>query len=284
MWPFGALLTAIITAAVWAMYPKPQAASQTEKTNGGVSRRQWLQTAAAGSCAAALADSPASANGLVVFPPEKLNNIYILMRAGEGQIESTGIIRTNPVLATNINANGLTFKGRQQVIQGLEAIRRLGLEDEVVWIWPSITARCYQSAEILAKGLGVGQNRLVPEYVYLNARAFGSYENQPISKVAEVYAQDSLDPSIRPPRYTDGTPNESVKDVFVRGVQLISKLEAQYYGVTVILVAPDSDNLSILQAGLTGVDLRQHYQLAYAPGEARVVNLTPFNLEGQEDA
>ena len=75
-----------------------------------------------------------------------------------------------------------------------------------------------------------------------------------------------------------------MKDVFVRGVQLISKLEAQYYGVTVILVAPDSDNLSILQAGLTGVDLRQHYQLAYAPGEARVVNLTPFNLEGQEDA
>ena len=73
----------------------------------------------------------------------------------------------------------------------------------------------------------------------------------------QVYASDSLSPNIKPPPIDDGTPNESVSDVFVRVTQLMSILETQYSEDTVIIVSPDSDNLTILQAGLVGLDLRR---------------------------
>lgn len=55
----------------------------------------------------------------------------------------------------------------------------------------------------------------------------------------------------------DGTPNESVQDVFVRVTQLMSILETQYAGNTVVIVSPDSDNLSVLQAGMVGLELKR---------------------------
>lgn len=76
----------------------------------------------------------------------------------------------------------------------------------------------------------------------------------------QVYESDSLSPDNKPPPVDDGTPNESVADVFVRVTQLMSILETQYSGDTVIIVSPDSDNLSVLQAGLVGLDLRRYQQ------------------------
>lgn len=73
----------------------------------------------------------------------------------------------------------------------------------------------------------------------------------------QVYASDNLSPNIKPPPTNDGTPNESVADVFVRVTQLMSILETQYSEDTVIIVSPDSDNLTILQAGLVGLDFRR---------------------------
>jgi len=77
----------------------------------------------------------------------------------------------------------------------------------------------------------------------------------------QVYESDSLSPNIKPPPTDDGTPNESVLDVFVRVTQVMSILETQYSEDTVIIVSPDSDNLTILQAGLTGLDLRRQVTL-----------------------
>jgi len=75
--------------------------------------------------------------------------------------------------------------------------------------------------------------------------------------VVQIYASDGISTKIKPPPIDDGTPNESVADVFVRVTQLMSILETQYAGDTVVIVSPDSDNLSILQAGLVGLDLRR---------------------------
>lgn len=74
----------------------------------------------------------------------------------------------------------------------------------------------------------------------------------------QVYDIDALSSNLRPPPYSDGTPNESVADVFVRVTQLMSILETQYFNETIVIVAPDSDNLSVLEAGLTGLDLRRY--------------------------
>lgn len=68
---------------------------------------------------------------------------------------------------------------------------------------------------------------------------------------------------MKPPPIDDGTPNESVSDVFVRVTQLMSILETQYSKDTVIIVSPDSDNLSVLQAGLLGLDLRRYVKNHY---------------------
>ena len=38
------------------------------------------------------------------------------------------------------------------------------------WIWPSICQRSYQSAELIARLMGVGQNRIIPEYSFLDSR------------------------------------------------------------------------------------------------------------------
>lgn len=76
-------------------------------------------------------------------------------------------------------------------------------------------------------------------------------------EMLQVYASDIISTRIKPPPIDDGTPNESVEDVFVRVTQLMSILETQYSGDTVIIVSPDSDNLTILQAGLVGLDLRR---------------------------
>ncbi len=47
----------------------------------------------------------------------------------------------------------------------------------------------------------------------------------------------------------------------------------QYSGASVIIISPDSDNLSVLQAALLGFDLRKHAQLGLRPGEVRAVQL-----------
>ncbi len=53
----------------------------------------------------------------------------------------------------------------------------------------------------------------------------------------------------RPPKGNDGTPHESTADVLVRMQQLLSLLETQYSGANVLVISPDSDNLSVLQVG-----------------------------------
>lgn len=60
-------------------------------------------------------------------------------------------------------------------------------------------------------------------------------------------AGDRQSPSWTPFHGTDGTPNESTNDVLVRMRQVLSITESQWSGASIIVVSPDSDNLSILQ-------------------------------------
>jgi hypothetical protein len=45
--------------------------------------------------------------------------------------------------------------------------------------------------------------------------------------------------------------------------QVLSITETQYFGDDILLIAPDSDCLSVLQAAVLGVDLRQHRRYAF---------------------
>lgn len=81
---------------------------------------------------------------------------YFLMRAGESEYEKLGIINTNPVAKTSVD-NGLSEKGKNQTIKAAFELKKLGACEKSCWIWPSITQRAYQAAEIIASVNGVNQ-------------------------------------------------------------------------------------------------------------------------------
>ena len=76
----------------------------------------------------------------------------------------------------------------------------------------------------------------------------GAWESGDVTRILPaLYKADASNTSWRPPASDDGTPHESVQDVLVRVRQLMSKLETQYSGEDIVILAPDSDCLSILQ-------------------------------------
>ncbi|KXZ52065.1 hypothetical protein GPECTOR_10g1088 [Gonium pectorale] len=176
----------------------------------------------------------------------------LLVRAGESYTESVGEPLTNPVWKTS-EKHGLSERGKQQVLRGLlPELERLGACSDGCWLWPSITQNAYQTAELLSYQLGIGRNRIVPEYSFLDERGLGALETLRLdAAMAAVAEGDLLDQDWRPPKGYDGTPHESSADVLVRMRQLLSITETQYYGEDVLLVAPDSDCLSVLQASTT---------------------------------
>lgn len=252
---------------------------QNSPPESTVSRRQTLQHIAlaaaalsAGLTAQLTVPQPSDA-ALVQFPAADFRNTYYLVRAGEGQCEADNYVLTNTVFKTSMQ-NGLSTTGKRQVArQIVPALRELdACPDGGCWIWPSITQRSYQTAEILASLLGTGYSRIVPEYSFLDPRGVGSLEGLSVATAAQQLQEgDSLSPNWRPRRGTDGTPNESAQDVLVRVRQVMSICETQWTGNNVIIVSPDSDNLSILQAGVLGIDLRRHHDFAFAPGEVRTL-------------
>jgi broad specificity phosphatase PhoE len=217
---------------------------------------------------------PAQAS-LLRFPADSLENRYILVRAGESESESENRVVTNPVAKTSMT-NALSKNGRRQVIQEtFSALNNMKACENGCWLWPSMTQNAYQTAEILASLYGIGRNRIVPEFSKLDARGLGDFDGGQWSTVcAEVAAGDASSADWKPPSGTTGTPNESATEVLVRGRELLSLLETQFFGETVLIISPDSDNLSILQAGVLGIDLRGHGKFEVLPGQVRQLVLS----------
>lgn len=71
------------------------------------------------------------------------------MRAGESQYEGLGVINTNPVAKTSVD-NGLSENGKRQTVRAALELKKMGACEGSCWIWPSITQRAYQAAEIIA--------------------------------------------------------------------------------------------------------------------------------------
>nr|CAD1834232.1 unnamed protein product [Ananas comosus var. bracteatus] len=251
--------------------PNPNPNTNTYPSHRRVRRRRLLLLSVPSS-----SSRPSPSPLLGAWPPPhapaRLANRYFLVRAGESAYERAGVVRTNPVAKTSVDSGLAAPEGLHQAARAALELKRLGACEDACWIWPSITQRSYQAAEIIASANGVDRSHIVPEYSFLDARGLGAFEGRSLASISEVYASDNISPNIKPPPISDGTPNESVADVFVRVTQLMSILETQYSGDTVIIVSPDSDNLSVLQAGLIGLDLRRHSELFFSPGEVRLVD------------
>lgn len=93
------------------------------------------------------------------------------MRAGESQYESLGIINTNPVAKTSVDS-GLSDKGKKQTLKAALELKAMEACERNCWIWPSITQRAYQAAEIIAAVNGVSRRYIYKLILHLLMDSF----------------------------------------------------------------------------------------------------------------
>jgi broad specificity phosphatase PhoE len=216
----------------------------------------------------------AHAMGLMKFPClEPLHNSYHFLRAGISLLEEQDIWSTNPLFLTNREA-ALSPLGRQQVLEAVKTMAEHNIQPSQ--IRHSLAASAMDTAGIVRDELKVGQNRINPEFVFLDPRAIGAWEGMALqSTQAAVAALDQTEAGAegregRPPPNDDGTPNETLFDQSTRLRQVMSALETQYSGDTILLVFPDGTGPALLSAMMAGIPLNQVHVLEYEPGELRM--------------
>ena len=240
------------------------------------SRRLFMDSFAAASFGLiSFVGSHANARGLVRFPCNDYEflNKYHFMRAGESLLEEEGVWSTNPLFLTNREA-ALSERGAEQVTELCKKLKADRVAPTIVRY--SLAANAIDSANIVGRELKVGRDRLVPEFNFMDPRAIGSWDMSAFDKTKyAVWALDNDEAGVdgkegRPPSNDDGTPHETLADQVVRLQQLISVLETQYSGDTILLIFPDGVGPALLTCLIGGVPLNRVHELEYEPGEVRL--------------
>ncbi len=219
----------------------------------------------------------ANARGLVKFPcdgPPFLNK-YHFMRAGTSLLEEEGVWSTNPLFLTNREA-ALSQRGMEEVERTCQLLKSEGVAPTIVRY--SLAASAIDTSNIVGRELKVGRDKLVPEFNFMDPRAIGSWDMSQFSMTQDaVWAMDDLEAGTdgtgegsRPPANEDGTPHETLADQKVRLQQLISVLETQYSGDTILLIFPDGTGPALLTCLIGGVPLNRVHEFEFASGEIRL--------------
>lgn len=165
-----------------------------------IPRQLLRKLGSVGTAAVMFCQIPAPAwSGMLIFPLQyPLKNNIVLMRAGESYADARHEIQTNPVKKLRQD-NALTPNGREQVIEASKKLEAMGFQPSYIWV--SNTERAYESAVILARQIQLGQNRIVPEFSFLDARGVGAYEGKNDDQAwAEIHKNDeTLGVGYRPP-------------------------------------------------------------------------------------
>ena len=106
----------------------------------------------------------------------------------------------------------------------------------------------------------------------MDGRGSGAWNGLPYkSTTSALLAMDAEGRGkVRPPPAEDGTPCDSLEDVFVRLRQLMSVLETGYSGETILLVFGDTLTPALLQAAFAGVAFGESWIGEFEPGEIRI--------------
>mmetsp|Transcript_37887 Transcript_37887/g.43275 ORF Transcript_37887/g.43275 Transcript_37887/m.43275 type:complete len:364 (+) Transcript_37887:109-1200(+) len=241
------------------------------------SRRFFLGKSILFSPSLALLFSQSAAHGqggLIKFPCTRpLGNTYHFIRAGQTLLEAEDILSTNPLFVTNREA-ALSPKGVKQVEQAATFLKSNNIF--LTSIRFAIGANSAESADIIGRELNVGRSNIVPEYNYLEPRAVGEWDKEDLERTqAAVWAMDVLEAGEtgregQPPPNEDGTPNEILADVAVRLVQLLSVMETQYSGDTVLVIGCDGTTLALMSCMISGIPFNRVHELEFLPGEVRL--------------
>ena len=101
------------------------------------------------------------------------------VRAGESAADAAGIGYSNPVNKQS-RYSELTTLGKQQVVKRLVPGLLPFVQNSSAWVWSCINTCSYQTAEIVCSAVGLTQNRLVPEYSFLDPRCSPPSGIQPL--------------------------------------------------------------------------------------------------------
>lgn len=166
------------------------------------------------------------ARGLVQFPCTKpLLNVYHFMRSGTTLLEEEDIWSTNPLFLTNREA-ALSERGINEVQIACGQLERANINPSVIKY--SLAASAMDTAGLVRDELKVGQNRVVPEFTFMDPRAIGRWDMMSYSQtLPAIIAMDDTEAGDdgtggRPPPNDDGTPHETLADQAIRLRQLMS--------------------------------------------------------------
>jgi len=223
---------------------------------------------------ALLAPTVAQARGLVQFPVQqgKFLNNYHLMHAGTSLLEEEGIWSTNPLFLTN-REDALSPAGQDEVMNACSVIEKMNMLPSIVKC--SLAAACIDSCNLIARELKMGRDRLVPEFTFMDPRAIGQWDmlskhdTEPAVWAMDVDEAGEMGLGGRPPPNEDGTPNETLSEQAVRLRQVLSILETQYSGDTILLIFPDGTSPALLSAMMAGIPYNRVHEIEFEAGEVR---------------
>ncbi|WP_290785332.1 histidine phosphatase family protein [Halomonas sp.] len=169
------------------------------------------------------------------------HNRYLLMRHGHSEANEAGLIISRP--ERGLTGFGLSHRGRAQ-LSDLLADWRWPLPDRLLH---SDFRRTTETAEWVGRHLGLTPSA----HVGLRERSFGDLEGLSDGRYPDVWSLDAEDPRHR----AFGV--ESVTDVADRMLAVITALEAETQGETILLVS-HGDPLQILLTALAERPLSAH--------------------------
>merc|ERR1712166_792059 len=204
-----------------------------------------------------------------------LKNKYHFIRAGTSELEANDIYSTNPLFLTNRD-NALSKNGYNELSNSVENVLKNAGECQPTVCYHSLSANSMDTGDYIAKSLNLGRDRLLPEFTYLDRRGIGLWDCSSSTEVEEaIWALDHIESGVegrngRPPSNTDGAPNDTLHDQFIRLRQFISLQETRTSGDIILVIFPDGTGPALLECMIAGIPYNEVHLLEYRPGEIRL--------------
>ncbi|GMH87820.1 hypothetical protein TrST_g8528 [Triparma strigata] len=195
------------------------------------------------------------------------------MHAGQTLLTSKQTVQTNPLFLTS-SQNSLSPLGKQQSSSASTLLKKSPYPPTIIK-YPTST-QTYETSYLLSQSLKLGRDRTVPEFTFMDQRGLGLWNGLNKTLISDsILYHDRTTGGEPPPSNEDGTPSDSLDNVLVRLRQLMSVLETQYSGESILLIFADGVTPGVLAAGLAGRKLEEAYIVELEEGEVWV----DFNVE-----
>jgi len=152
---------------------------------------------------------------------KKSGNTYFVMRHGEAETNEQGIISSDVTKEFH-----LTEEGKAMVQKAAKGMR----ESDIKHIYVSPFARTRETAAIIAKELGVPEERITIDE-RLGESRFGEYSGRPLSEYHTAFP-DKMD------RFTDAPPGgETYTQIRTRMMQALTDFDARHAGENILIIS-----------------------------------------------